>query len=91
MPGPDPSHIQPPVPGVNPWQFQISGTLPPEMWNRFGTKILPKLRIGSDLQVGIEFSVTVGSAVAGGFEGEIKRILEDLGLSGMVYIDAKSK
>ena len=61
------------------------------MWNRFGTKILPKLRIGSDLQVSIEFSVKVEGEAAGGFEGEIKRILEDLGLSGMVYIDAKSK
>ena len=38
--------------------------MPPEGWNRLGTKILPKLRSGDDLSVGIEFSVSVGSAFA---------------------------
>src|SRR5712692_2040956 len=39
--------------------LRLVGAVPPELWNRLGTKILPKLRAGSDLKVGVEFSVTV--------------------------------
>jgi len=43
--------------------FVTIGAVPPEVWNRLGTKILPKLRSGSDLKVVIEFSVTVNRNV----------------------------
>src|SRR5207245_1886238 len=29
-------------------------SVPPEVWNRLGTKILPKLRSGSDLKIGLD-------------------------------------
>ena len=38
----------------------------PEIWNRLGTKILPKLRAGADLKIGLEFSVAVSSDTAQG-------------------------
>lgn len=53
--------------------------MPPEIWNRLGTKILPKLRSGSDLKIGIEFSVTLVQEMSKGFESDLKQILEDLG------------
>jgi hypothetical protein len=67
--------------------FRISGDIPPEIWNRLGTKILPKLRSGTDLKVGISFSVTVDSEVARNMESELRQILEDLGLADKVRID----
>lgn len=67
--------------------FRISGDIPPEIWNRLGTKILPKLRSGTDLKVGINFSVTVDSEVARSMESELRQILEDLGLSDKVKIE----
>jgi hypothetical protein len=33
--------------------LRLSGSIPPEVWNRLGTKILPKLRSGSDLKIGL--------------------------------------
>jgi hypothetical protein len=48
---------------------------------------LPKLRSGSDLKVGIDFSVTVDGRLATSFETDIRQILEDLGLTGRVRID----
>jgi len=48
---------------------------------------LPKLRSGSGLRIGIDFSVTVESAVAQSFEADLKQILDDLGLSGQVQIE----
>lgn len=46
-----------PVPSTR--KLHLSGTIPPEVWNRLGTKLLPKLRSGMDLKVGIDFSVTL--------------------------------
>ena len=61
--------------------------MPPEIWSRLATKILPKLRSGSDLKIGIEFSVTLESVLAKSFEADLRQILNDLGLSGRVRIE----
>jgi hypothetical protein len=82
---PEPEPI--PSPGPAARTFHVSGDVPPEIWNRLGTKVLPKLRSGSDLKVGIDFSVTVDGQLANSFEMDIRQILEDLGLTGRVRID----
>ncbi len=66
--------------------LRLAGNVPPEIWNRLGTKILPKLKSGKDVKVGIEFSVTVESAEARHLELELRQILQDLGLSDSVRI-----
>ena len=66
---------------------RLIGTLPPELWNRLGTKILPKLRAGADLNVGVDFSVTVKTDAAQSLETELRQILDDLGLSGKFRIE----
>ena len=43
----------------------LLGLAPREVWNRFGTKVLPRLRSGSDLKIGMDFSVTINREVAG--------------------------
>ena len=63
------------------------GTVPPEVWNRFGTKVLPKLRTGSELTVGVEFSLTVKSELAASLEAELRQLLDDLGLGGKMRIE----
>jgi len=67
--------------------FRIHGDVPPEIWNRLGTKILPKLRSGADLKIGIEFSVTVNTKLEKSFESEIRQILDDLGLTERLKIE----
>jgi len=79
-PSPEPSA------GVGTKTFRIHGDVPPELWNRLGTKILPKLRSGSDLKIGIDFSVTVDGDVAGILLSDLRQILNDLGLSEKVDI-----
>ena len=66
---------------------RLSGDVPPETWNRLGTKLLPKLRSGANLKIGIEFSVTVEDRMARGLVDELKQILTDLGLSEKVKIE----
>lgn len=60
--------------------------IPPEVWNRLGTKVLTKFRSGSDLKVGVDFSVTVGADVAGNLASELRQILDDLGLSDKIQV-----
>ena len=76
-----------PTPGAQKTTLRLSGTLPPEVWNRLGTKVLPKLRSGDDLSVGIDFSVSVGSGFAQNMEAELQQILDDLGLSDRVRVE----
>ena len=89
-PAPEPQPVPIPRPdGEEPARtatLRIRGTVPPELWNRLGTKLIPKLRSGEDLTVGIELSVKVSVAMADGTESELKQILDDLNLAGRVEI-----
>lgn len=76
-----------PVTGATTKTLRLVGTVPPEVWNRLGTKILPKLRSGSDLRIGLEFTVTVKADTAGSLTTELKQILQELGLGDAVRIE----
>jgi hypothetical protein len=67
--------------------LRLVGTVPPEVWNRLGTKILPKLRAGTDLKVGLEFSVMVKADAASALISELRQVLEELGLSGSMQVE----
>jgi len=66
---------------------RVVGTLPPELWNRLGTKILPKLRSGEKLQVGIDLVVMTGADTANDLKTELRQILLDLGVAGSVRVE----
>lgn len=87
IPGPSPEPEPEPTHGGGTRTFKISGDIPPEIWNRLGTKVLPKLRSGSDLKIGIEFSVTVEGQLAQSFETDLVQILADLGLTDQIRVD----
>jgi len=67
--------------------LRIYGNVPPEIWNRLGTKILPKLRSGKDLKIGVDFSVTIDQQSEKMFESDLKQILEDLKLTGQMHLE----
>ncbi len=79
--------IQQPAKGTSARTFRISGAIPPEVWNRFGTKVLPKLKSGSEIKVGVHFSVTVEESVAASFESELMQIIEDMGLTDKIKVE----
>ena len=95
MPSPDPEPQPEPLPEPGPeptpvdrkTTLRLAGTVPPEVWNRLGTKLVPKLRSGEDLRVGIELSVRVNSQFAENMETELKQILDDLGLGDRVRVE----
>ncbi|MEW6375071.1 MAG: hypothetical protein AB1502_04680 [Thermodesulfobacteriota bacterium] len=76
-----------PTPGIQTRTLRLVGTVPPEIWNRLGTKIIPKLKSGSDLKIGVDFSVTVNADSVRSIESDLRQILEDLGLKGKINIE----
>jgi hypothetical protein len=76
-----------PSPGTQTRTLRLVGTVPPEIWNRLGTKIIPKLKSGSDLKIGVDFSVTVNAESARTIESDLRQIIEDLGLTEKIKIE----
>jgi hypothetical protein len=83
--GPEPGPA--PDPGVHTRTLRLVGTVPPEIWNRLGTKIIPKLKSGEDLRIGVDFSVAVSAELARTLESDLRQILEDLNLQGKTKIE----
>jgi hypothetical protein len=75
-----------PIPGKLS-QLRISGNIPPEVWNRFGSRILPKLRSSRNLNLGIILSCEGMANEIGSLRSELRQALDDLGLRGEVRIE----
>jgi hypothetical protein len=94
---PEPEPLTTPHPNVTPERepasgaatktLRLFGTIPPEVWNRLGTKILPRLRAGADLRIGLEFTVTVKADAAASLAAELQQILQELGLGEAVRVE----
>jgi hypothetical protein len=76
-----------PEPTASMRTLRLSGNVPPEVWNRLGTKILAKLRSGLDLRIGVDFSVTVPAEAASGLADDLRQVLQELGLSETVRVE----
>jgi transposase len=70
--------------------LRLVGTIPPEVWNRLGTKVIPKLKAGADLSVGVEFSVSFNADIVSSTVAELRQILNDLGLEDRLKIKQRS-
>ena len=86
-PGSRPEPVSAPPPGAAAARtIRLSGDVPPEVWNRLGRTLLPKLRGGAELKLGVQFSATVEGDRADGLVADLKQILDDLGLSERVDV-----
>jgi hypothetical protein len=67
--------------------LRVKGVIPPELWNRFGSKIIPKLRSAEQIQALVELTVEVDASACASLELDIQQILSDLDLNGKVSIE----
>ena len=86
-PKPEPGSAPEPDSGGNTATLRLTGTVPPEIWNRLGTKVLPKLRSGDGLSVGIDLSVDVSAMRIESMRSELEQILGELGLTDRVRLE----
>jgi hypothetical protein len=67
--------------------LRVSGPIPPEVWNRLGTRLIPKLKSGSDLQLLFTAKLTVDASTAASLKKDLEQALADLGLSDRLDVD----
>ncbi|MDD9824620.1 MAG: DUF499 domain-containing protein [Gammaproteobacteria bacterium] len=67
--------------------IRLRGEVPPEIWNRLGTRIIPKLRKGDELTLSIDLRNRVNAATAGNLTKELRQILDELGLADRVRVE----
>ena len=67
--------------------LRVKGPLPPELWNTFGRKIVPKLRSGENLQACIDLTAEITPEGAPVLESEIRQILSDLELNNRIVVE----
>ncbi len=75
-----------PARGIQKRTLRLVGTIPPEVWNRLGTKIIPKLKAGEDLKIGVEFSITLNVDSFQSMTSDLSQVLEDLGLKDKIRV-----
>ena len=61
--------------------FRIEGSLPSEAWNKLGIGLVPTLKRGKGLLIGLTIQVSTSVADREDFERELRRRLSDLGLA----------
>jgi hypothetical protein len=67
--------------------LRVSGSVPPEVWNRLGTRLIPKLKSGSDLQLLFTAKLTVDASTAASLKKDLEQALADLNLSDRLDVD----
>jgi Protein of unknown function (DUF499) len=75
------------MPAARKMILRVKGPLAPELWNRFGSKIVPKLRSGENLQTRVELTAEVTSELVAGLESEVRQLLADLELNGKILVE----
>lgn len=76
-----------PTPTPTTTRIRVSGSIPPEMWNRLGTQILTKLRSGRDLNISVLLEASMDAPWVEGLRDELRRIIGELGLEGMLTVE----
>jgi hypothetical protein len=76
-----------PAQGAATRTLRLVGSLPPELWNRLGTKIIAKLRSGTDFKVGVDLAVTVRSNDAAALVSDLRQALQELGLADAMRLE----
>lgn len=77
--------VEPPAP-LPSSSLRLKGSVPAEMWNRVGTKLIPKLRSGKELTLHVEFTVALDAAAAAATKAEVQQMLKDLNLEDKLRV-----
>ena len=70
-----------------PIRLRVSGIVPPELWNRLGTKVIPKLRSGDGLRTAVEFVVEVAQPAVNSLEADLLQVLAELELDDRFKVE----
>ena len=86
---PPPSVIppQPDLPSAEgPKTVRLHGSVPPELWNRLGTKIIPKVKAKGEVEIRLELIATVPAESVAALKEELHEILQELVLTEKMHV-----
>ena len=64
--------------------LRLVGSVPMELWNSIGIRVLPKLKAGEEMNLSVNLSVQIDSDRFQSLEQEVKQALADLNLGEQV-------
>jgi hypothetical protein len=68
----------------------LAGTIPPELWNRVGTRIIPKLRsTQTEPHLLVNFDLEIAGNQAEQLKRDLQQAIADLGLSDQIKVGLK--
>jgi hypothetical protein len=68
----------------------VAGSIPPEQWNRLGTRLIPKMRAAGIVTATISLEIEIDPTKATALSAELRQIIEEAGLSDSVRIDRRA-
>jgi hypothetical protein len=83
---PRPSPTESVAVGAGTTRIVLSGAIPPELWNKVGIRLIPKLRSNAQPTLEVNFALELDSAQARNLISEIKQALADLDLTEKIKI-----
>jgi hypothetical protein len=66
--------------------ISVAGSIPPEQWNRLGTRLLPKMRAAGTVTATILLEIKLDESKAPALSTELSQIVEENGLSATVHV-----
>lgn len=69
-------------------RMHVRGEIPPELWNRLGHRLIPKLRSGEQLSLAIDASFDIPSGDVANARRDIQQALADLGIADRVSVES---
>ena len=67
--------------------ISVRGNIPPEQWNRLGTRLLPKMRATGAVSAEVRLKVDVDPSRAPALSAELRQIIEEIGLSASIQVE----
>ena len=67
--------------------LRVHGSVSPEVWNRLGVRLIPKLKAGQNLSLSFSAVLQAQGEAGRHLEQEIRRALSELGLGDSVVVD----
>jgi hypothetical protein len=81
--------VEPPTPGGSVF-ISVAGSIPPEQWNRLGTRLIPKMRAAGAMTATIRLEGEVDPARANAISTELQQVVEEIGLSASIRVERRS-
>jgi hypothetical protein len=80
-------HVEVPA-GEEAHVLTLSGAIPPELWNKVGIRIIPKLRSAQvEPHLGVHFALEIKGEEAARLLLELQRAVSDLGLADQIKLE----